>query len=82
MRAKQYRFTLKDVATFAGKPLQRVYRDVRSGRLDPDYLPSVVSYLTPEPILNPANLPDGPAAKPQDAGCPPRLIPRQERCIG
>jgi hypothetical protein len=48
MRAKQYKFTLRDVADSTGLPISKVYRDVRLGRLDPGAINSLAAYIVRE----------------------------------
>jgi hypothetical protein len=45
MHAKQYKFTLADLAVAANVPLTKVYRDVRLKTLNPNRLPEVAAYI-------------------------------------
>ncbi len=45
MRAKQYRYTAGDLAYYAGLSESSVYKAIDSGRLNPDDLESVVSWI-------------------------------------
>lgn len=45
MHAKQYKFSLEDVAIVTGHSISKVYRDVRNHCFDPTSLVSVILYV-------------------------------------
>ena len=45
MRAKQYHYTLEDIAAAAGVTVETVRRAVRNRSLNPDSLDSVITYI-------------------------------------
>lgn len=51
MRAKQYKFTVADLAKLGRAAKYTVYRAIALGRLDPDSLESVVSWAADQKMI-------------------------------